>query len=218
MTQFNLLPDVKLQYVKANRLKRMVLLIAVAVSAVSLFVFVLCALTVYVVQAKTLRDLDHDITANTKTLKSVPDLDKILTVQNQLNTLTGLHDNKVVSSRLFSYLSQLTPDGDTISTIDVDYLLNTITLSGDSTGLDRVNVFVDTLKATQYKVDGATGTLPPAFSQVVLSSYATGDKGVTYSTTFSFDPAIFSNNANVTLNVPTGSVSNTSALFKKAGN
>ncbi len=94
MVQFNLLPDVKLEYVKTQRTKRLLTLISIVVSIVGLAVLFLSFVTVNVVQKKSLNDLSSDITKYSSQLKNVKDLDKILTVQNQLSTLKGLHDQE----------------------------------------------------------------------------------------------------------------------------
>jgi len=217
MIQFNLLPDVKLEFIKARRLKRLVLLSSVGLSALSLFILILVLVSVDVVQKKSLSDLNKDIKSNTQQLKNTPNLDKILTVQNQLNTLTSLHDQKVVSSRLFTYISQITPAGVTISSLNVDFVQNTMTMTGAAPDLVAVNRFIDTIKATQYTTD-SNNTPTKAFSSVVLNSFSRGEVGgtATYGTNFSFDPAIFSNTQKVSLTVPSGTVSNTSVLFKSA--
>lgn len=218
MVQFNLLPDVKLQYIKARRTKRLVTVISVVASAAALVVFLLMIVTVDVVQKKSLHDLNNDIGKYSKQLKSIPDLDKILTVQNQLNTLTGLHDQKVVSSRLFSYIGQVTPSQATISNLGIDFAANTMTLSGEAPSLDVVNGFTDTLKATTYTTD-STKNPTKAFSNVVLSAFGRDTKGATYTITLGFDPAIFNGANKVTLSIPSGTSSNTSTLFARpAGN
>ena len=241
MIQFNLLPDVKVEYIKAHRSRRLVTLVSIGLSALSLFVLLLSLVTVDVVQKKTLRDLDTDIKTTSGKLTSQPDLNKVLTVQHQLNTLTGLHDLKPVSSRLFTYLSQLTPDGVTISSLKSDYTLNTLSLTGAAPSLDQVNKYTDTLKATTYaayKTDAAgqkqqadddayfkaNGKYPTdssaqtakAFSGVVLTSFGKSSTGATYTIDLTFDAKIFQNTNNITLRVPTDTVSNTSVLFKKA--
>ena len=95
MIQFNLLPDVKLEFIKARRLKRLVVMGSVGFSALALFILILVLVSVDVVQKKSLHDLNKDIQSNSTQLKSIPDLDKILTVQNQLGTLTSLHDHDI---------------------------------------------------------------------------------------------------------------------------
>lgn len=200
MIQFNLLPDVKLEYIKARRSKRMVLLTATGVTAVSLLFFVGLFLVVNVLQTKHINDLNNDIKKHTATLQSIPNLDKILTVQNQLGSLTTLHEQKPITSRMITYLGQLTPAQATISNVNLDYTASTINITGAADALSTVNKFVDTLKFTTYTVDGSTPK--KAFSNVVLTSFATADKGVTYQITMSFDPVIFDGTKDVKLVVP----------------
>lgn len=211
MVQFNLLPDVKLEYVKAQRTKHLLTLISVVVSAASIAVLVLSIFSVDVVQKKSLHDLNGDITRYSTQLKGVKDLNKILTVQNQLGTLTSLHDQKPVASRLFGYISQVTPQQASLDKLTVDFTNNLITFGGGAPSLDVVSTFTDTLKATTYKTDaGASGH---AFSQVVLGSFSRDDKGASFTITANFDPAIFSSESNVTLTVPATANAAQSSLF-----
>jgi Tfp pilus assembly protein PilN len=214
MIQFNLLPDVKQEYVNARRTKQLVVLVSFVVSAASIGIMLLLLLTVDVVQKKSLNDANTDIKRYSAQLKAVPDLDKILTVQNQLNTLTGLHDQKPVVSRTFGYLSQLTPGNVSISSYNADYAANTITISGDAPSLDEVNVYVDTLKATKYRTDDSDAT-KKAFSSVVLSTFGRDTKGASFTLSIGFDAAIFSSTSNVTLIVPNIVTSPQQQLFQK---
>lgn len=208
MIQFNLLPDVKLEYIRAERSKRLVVLGSLIVSAVAIGVL-LILLSYSGLQKKHLKDLSSDINRETNSLKSSKDINTILTVQNQLNSLTGLHNTKPAASRLFDYLNQLTPAKITISSFSVDYSLYTITLSGSADSVSSVNQYVDTLKLTTYSAGKSTDT-PNAFSNVVLSSFslasAKGDtKGssvATYSITAAYDKTIFDITQPIALNVP----------------
>lgn len=214
MIQFNLLPDVKLQFIKARRTKRMMEFISVIVIAAALLVLGIMMVSVNVVQKKSLHDLDGDIRRYSSQLKAIPDLDKILTVQNQLNTLPELHSQKAVASRLFNYLSQLTPAQATISKLDIDFTQYTLTISGEAPALDVVNTYTDTLKATTYTTeDNKVAT--HAFNSVVLSSFGRDSRSATYTITANFDPAIFSGASKVTLKVPAGATVDPSALFQK---
>src|SRR4051812_46628586 len=109
MIQFNLLPNVKLEYVKTQHTKRLLTMLSLVAGMAGIAILLVAIVSVNVVQKKSLSDLDSDIAKYSTQLKSVKDLDKILTVQNQLSTLTSLHDDKPVASRLFSYISQVTP-------------------------------------------------------------------------------------------------------------
>src|SRR5690349_4497120 len=98
MIQFNLLPDVKLQYIKTRRTKRLTMIISVISAAACLTLLILMFVSVKVVQKKHINDLSKDIKSQVKTLNNVQDLNKILTVQNQLNSLPDLHQNKPATS------------------------------------------------------------------------------------------------------------------------
>jgi Tfp pilus assembly protein PilN len=217
MIQFNLLPDVKQEYLRSRRTKQLVVLIAFAASAVSVTALVLLLVSVKLIQVKSMHDADRDITKYSNQLKALPDIDKILTVQNQLTTLTGLHDDKAVVSRIFGYLQQTTPATVSLNSLTIDYTANTMTVSGAATALDQVNVYVDTLKQTTFTTD-QNSDAAKAFSNVVLSSFGRDDKGSTFSLTFAYNPDIFNSANTVTLAVPHIITSPEQQLFQsKAG-
>jgi Tfp pilus assembly protein PilN len=203
MIQFNLLPDVKLQYLKARRTSQLVITVSIIATLVSLAVLVLLLGTVYVFQKKSLDNLNNNVAKYSNQLDSTPNLNKILTVQNQLSVLTSLHNQKAVASRLFTYLEQITPSTASVSQLNVDYTANTISITGDASSLDVVNTYVDTLKFTTYKIAGSSSSsAPDAFSSVVLSSFTINNTDATYTITANFDPTIFNSADNVTLSVP----------------
>ncbi|MDB5163970.1 MAG: hypothetical protein JWS12_588 [Candidatus Saccharibacteria bacterium] len=203
MIQFNLLPDVKIDYIKARRAKRMVLVISVLVSGALLTIMVLLFLVVNVFQKQHLRDLDKDIASQSKTLQATPDLNKILTVQNQLESLPALFSQKPVASRLFDYITKTTPKDVTISSYAIDFDAQTIAIEGNSVSLEGVNKYVDTLKFTNFTTDqSAQAISTKAFSNVVLSTFGKDDKGASYHLDLKFDPAIFDVSKAVNLVVP----------------
>ncbi|HEU4914127.1 MAG TPA: hypothetical protein VFT16_01850 [Candidatus Saccharimonadales bacterium] len=199
--QFNLLPDIKIDYLKARRQQHLVVLASVLASVVMVAILVLLLSIVYGLQKKNLSDLSADIKSASSELQATKDLTKILTVQNQLKALPGLHDKKVVSSRMYGYLSQVTPTGVSIAKLDVDYALSTMVLSGSASDLATVNKYADTLKFTKFKTKTQTAE-KGAFVDIVLNSFAVSDKGVTYSLSLKFDPIIFDVAEDVELTVP----------------
>jgi len=212
MIQFNLLPDVKLEYVKTQRTKHLLTLVSFCVSAAGIAILLLAFVSVDVVQKKSLHDLSGDITKYSAQLKDVKDLDKILTVQNQLSTLTSLHDQKPVTSRLFTYISQLTPGHASLNQLSVDFVGNTLSIGGTAPTLDTVSTYTDTLKNTNYTLEGE-GKLIPAFSKVVLSAFGRDQAGTTFTISCSFDPAIFNVANNITLRVPTTAGADQTSVF-----
>jgi Tfp pilus assembly protein PilN len=222
MVQFNLLPDIKVQYLKARQQKRMFMFISTVTVVSSLAVLILLASFVFGVQKKSISDLTKDIDSKGSELQNTEDLNQILTVQNQLRSLPDLHDQKPVATRLFGYISQTTPSEASIARINVSFVDNTMTISGSATTLETVNTFIDTLKFTQYKTasqeEDEEGK--PAFSEVVLSTFGRDSKNATYTITTKFDPLIFSEIDEVTLVVPNvattrSEVPKPEALFQK---
>ncbi len=203
MIQINLLPDVKLSYIKAQRSKRIVLLSTIIISGTAVGIVLFFASVVYGAQAFQMKSLNNDIKSNTAKVKAIDGLDKILTIQNQLKALPGLHNQKPVISRVFVFLPQITPTDVSIADYDLKLEDTSMIFTGTAKDLTSVNKFVDTLKFTKYTT-GTNQDLKPAFNAVVLSSFAPGtDKDASYTITLKYDPALFApENKTVTLVVP----------------
>jgi Tfp pilus assembly protein PilN len=219
--QFNLLPDVKLEFAKQQRAKRLVYSIAALASIIAISIATFAYISVGVLQKHLLDNAGKDIATYTQKLNSIQDLGKILTIQNQLNSLPGLHQQKHYVSRLFNYLPQVTPTTVSITKLDIDAAGSTIGLSGSADSIKTVNIYVDTLKFTSYVLAGVKdqGTCnddshkgkwdkaksictKPAFSNVILTSVGRDEKGASYAIDTSFDPVLFTGTDNVLLNVP----------------
>lgn len=212
MIQFNLLPDVKVEYLKAERTRKVITAVSLAVTVAAL-VFLALIFSIHVYKTKHLASLTKEIDTASAQLKSQKDIDRKLTVQNQLKSITSLHDGKPAATRLFNYLNQITPDkGLSITNLKVDFATSVISITGTADSLVPVNKYVDTIKFTKYKV----GKEDPvrAFNAVVMSkfTYATPDsqtgnaptdQPATYIIDLTYDPAIFDITKDVQLQVPT---------------
>ena len=199
MIQFNLLPDVKLAYIKTRRVKRLVVIISLCAAGASLAVLIIMFLTVQVAQKKHLADLSKDIKSQEATLNSTSDLNKILTIQNQLKSMPSIEAAKPVTSRLFGYIQQVTPVQADISKLDLDFTANTIVITGSADDLATANKFADTLKFATYKTSTVTNGQP--FTNIV-TSLTRDSKKASYSLAFKFDPILFSNADVPVLTVP----------------
>ncbi len=211
MIQLNLLPDVKLEYIRAQRSRRLLLSVAILASIISVATLVIL-LSYGGIQKKHLSDLTRDINDESSQLQKQPNITTILTVQNQLQRLTELHAGKPAASRLFDYMNNVTPDQVSITSLNNDFVAKVTTITGTADALSSVNKYVDTLKFTSYKTDGDT-TKKPAFSNVVLSTFAlTGTTSKTpvvavaqpanYTITLAYDPIIFDITKKISLIVP----------------
>lgn len=223
MIQFNLLPDIKLKYIKTQRTKRIVMLASIITTGVSLLLLATLYVSVQIVQKKRIDSISKDIVAQVKSLNDTKDLNKILTIQNQLNSLPDLHNKKPVASRLFGsniqqatpaqasngekpvtsrlfgYIEQVTPAQANIAKMDIDFDANTISIVGTADNLVTVNMFADTLKFATYKSTKTDKGKP--FSDVV-TVLAINDKGASFTLTFKFDPVLFGSDDTPTLIVP----------------
>ncbi len=194
MVQFNLLPDVKIEYIKAKRFKRLVTLISMIVSGSVIAIVVVLAVVAYGVQGAQIRSLNSDIQKSQSEIAAQNEkvsIDKILTVQNQLNSLDALHAQKPILSRVFDYMTKVVPVRAPISrltvTTDSDH---TIEIKGTTDTVESVNVFADTLKFSVYKAT-ADAEEVFAFQNVVLASFSRDKDGATYVLTMNYDPVIF---------------------------
>lgn len=218
MIQFNLLPDVKIKYLKTQRTKRMVMLISMIVAGVAVALVSVLVVSVQFVQKNNLQNVTKDIDKESKTLGDVQDLNKVLTIQNQLSSLPTLHEQKPIASRLFQYLFLVTPTQASIGALDLNFETNTLSISGSADTLLTVNQYADGLKFATFK-NKQTETGKP-FTNVVTTLNKDNAK-IVYTITLTIDPALFSNTDVPELVVPK-IVSNRSqtekpaALFKDA--
>lgn len=204
MIQFNLLPDVKIEYLKARRTKRLVMLAASIIAGGSVVIMVALFVGVNVFQKNHMKNLRADIDTMSTQLQNEPEINKILTVQNQLGSLNDLHENKPAAERLGTYLPEIVPVDATVSSLNVDFAAYTMTFNGSAKSLKAVNQFVDTLKFTKYTSDGQTAN---AFSKVVLASFSLSSSDgnawpATYQITLAYDPVIFTSTQKPKLEVP----------------
>lgn len=192
MIQINLLPDIKAEYVKAQRSKRTVITMSAIVIVACLGVIGMLASIAYGAQNLQLSNEQNKIEDYQKQIESNQDLDKVLTVQSQLLALTPLHESKPVVARIFTYMQQTTPNDVRIDTYDVDFETGAIRITGNAPSLEVVNKYIDTLKFTEIAKESGESTGEKAFSSVVLSDFSKNDKESTYTATLVIKPELFS--------------------------
>lgn len=188
--QFNLLPDSKLDFNRTQHTKRLVYTIAVAASAASLALMLVMFGLVNGVQKKLMNDAAARVEKANSQLQKL-DVNKIITIQNQLKTLPGLHQKKHITSRLFIYLPKITPPNVGINKLDLDLNKNTMTISGVAANQKDINTLVDTLKFTTYKIGGGGAT--KAFQNVVESGFSLNAAGAGFTIDMQIDPKLFAN-------------------------
>ncbi len=210
MIQFNLLPDSKLQNVKAKRSEHTILLIAIVASLISVGILVL-SLVLVGVQKYSLSSTQTTINKYKEQINNTENITDILTVQNQLKALVDLHAKDPVATRLFTYLPQITPTQASISQLMVNFDDQTMQVNGTATSLQSVNEFADTLKFTTYKI-GSQNADKTAFTSVVLANFGRDSSGASFSFNLKFDPALFDASQDVKLTVPQNYISTRSFI------
>ena len=111
MISLNLLPDVKKDLLRVRRERNLVVSISVVVVGASIGVLLLLSGTLGVLVA-TKALMENGIKNDEQTIKQAQkkkQLDKYITVQNQLKQIGKLKSDQQVYSRLMDYLTQLNP-------------------------------------------------------------------------------------------------------------
>lgn len=201
MIEINLVPDVKLELIKARRMRSMVVSGAILVSLVAGGIVAALGVYTFVGQSIANWSLDREIEDGSKKLKSVKGLSEMLTIQSQLDQLKTTHNNKVLSSKLLTILSRIAPNGTNSvqfskTTLNVDS--STITLEASAKNdFEALEVFKKTLAATKfvYTEEGEKKTVDLA-SDIKDSdrSFGENSEGQTvlrFTLSFTYAPEIF---------------------------
>jgi len=189
--QFNLLPTSRSQASQSRHGQTHLVKQITTTSFALAAIFILSLAYSEGVQRSQLSSAKKSVTTKSAQLQKVANLNTILTVENQLTTAASLHQNQHDSSRIFTYLANLTPSNASINSVELDLTANTIKIDGTADSANTVNAFIDTLKFVQYKVGSSSNA--KAFSSVVESSFSINQNNVSYSLNASFDPNLFSN-------------------------
>ena len=204
MIQVNLIPDLKAEFLKAQRNKRVAISIATLVAAAFVAVVVLLFIYVNVVQKEHTDNLTEEIGGLVSDFQAAQDLDKIVTVQKQLEALPILHDEKPLISRLASFLTVITPEEVEFRSIDLSFESGRINMTGTAETVADANKFVNTVKGARYILpDDPENPITP-FTNVILSAIGSGDDGTNFVLDYDFDAQLFLNHDDLTLIVEEG--------------
>lgn len=202
MIEINLVPDVKQELIKAQRVRASVISIAILVGIAAAGVVVVLAIWVFAVQ--TARDIitDNIIKSESQKLSSVEDISNTLTIQNQLTKLAEMHNSKHIDSRMFDILTTINPPAP--NTVAITKL----TLSSEDSsikieaqainGYPALEVFKKTISATklEFTKDGEKQSVPLATgisdSERSYGENATGAKVLRFTLLFNYPEALFS--------------------------
>lgn len=210
MIQLNLLPDVKKEYIRTKKIKRLLILSSSMTAIIVMVLLIIIFSFVQFAQKKNISDLTKDIDKEVKNVTSITALNDILTIQNQLATIPGLDELRPETSRVFNYLKTVTPVGVYISTIKVDVINSKIEISGTSKNLALINTYADTLKFATYTVKDVNSESTESTEQLqstkpfmnVLTDLNRNQDKSSYTIKLDYDPVIFNNTKVVVISVP----------------
>lgn len=202
MIEINLIPDVKKELLRAQATRTAVISGAIITSIIAGGLVVALLLYVYGVQAVRSNLAEQEIKDQYATLSKVEDLSKILTIQNQLATMSNLNDSKKIDSRLFDVLAAVVPpepNSVQISQINIDAEDSKITLDGQTRAFDSMEVFKKTLDSAivvytdkdneKHEVKLAESLNS---SEVSYGENSNGDKVLLFSISFEYPEELFS--------------------------
>lgn len=217
MIEINLIPDIKKEFIRAQRTRTAVISIAVLAVIIAVGISVVLVLYVFVAQALLLGHSDNRIKDESNKLAQVEDLSKILTVQNQVKQVGQTHANKSITSRLFNVLDGINPpypNDITISSVKLDTQAHTLTIQAQAEGAYRaLETYQKTLTAARlnYVRDGKSTTVPLvpdtsdtglSFTDIGYGDSSDGRKILSFKLTMTyteelFDPAL----SNITISI-----------------
>lgn len=202
MIEINLVPDVKQELIKAQRVRASVISIAIVVGIGAVAIVVILALWVFAIQAARGLISDNTIKNQSEQLSSVEDISNTLTIQHQLSKLSEMHDSKHIDSRLFDILTTINPSAPNnvaITNVSLDSATTTIKIEAQAAnGYPALDVFKKTINATtfQFMQDGEKQSVPLASnmsdSDRSYGEDATGAKVLRFTLSFTYPEELFS--------------------------
>lgn len=201
MIEINLVPDVKQELIKAQRVRASVISVAIIVGIGAVGVVVLLAFWVFAVQAARGVLSDNTIKQESQKLSSVEDVSDTLTIQNQLSKLSDMHNSKNIDSRLFDILTTINPSAPNnvaITNVSLDSSTTTIKLEAQAVnGYPALDVFKKTINATTFEFtkDGEKRSVQLATgmsdSERSYGEDASGAKVLRFTLTFTYPVELF---------------------------
>ena len=136
MIQINLVPDVKQEMLRAQRMRNITISMSIVAGLIAGGAVVVMGLALGA-QAVTENLVAGQIDKEFKKLQDTKDIDNALTIQNQLNAITGLNDKRTIDSRLLDVLAAINPaetNNVTLSRVTLDPTATKLVIEGSAVG------------------------------------------------------------------------------------
>ncbi|MEO8691565.1 MAG: hypothetical protein ABI397_02150, partial [Candidatus Saccharimonas sp.] len=180
MISINLIPDVKLDMLRSQKVRNFAVSISILTGAVAVAIVIVLS-GVIGVQTAAQAAANKKIETEFHKLSSVPGLNDTVTIQNQLSQISALNDTKSLDSRLLRVLEAINPAAPNdmkFSKITLDPIDNTLTIEGFAVGgFASTDVFRKTILHTliEGKARGSDAIVrQPLTDDVTLHSTSYG--------------------------------------------
>ena len=200
MISINLVPNIKQELLRAQSQRTTVISMAITIGIV--VVSIVVALGVIVGgQLIYSSQLDSTIDTESTELLGTPDLTNMLTIQNQLQKIDAIDDEKKIDSRLFDILVATNPPEPNtinISGVTLNPADRIITIAGQTiSGYSALEVFTKTITATKvvYSQEGKSTevnlTDNVTIEQQGFGENAEGQRVLTFTLSFTYPAEVF---------------------------
>ena len=179
MIELNLLPDVKKEFLKAQRTRNAVISGAILTTIGAGIITVILASTVYIGQNAVIALQKNSVKEKHEKLQSQPEIEKYLTVQNQLKNIASLHDGKYLYSRAFVYLQALNPaapNNVALASMTLVKEDKTLEITGTARNFEALTTYKATLESA--KLSYTSGDSTDTQSVNMFDSVALMDAGL----------------------------------------
>ena len=217
MIEINLLPDVKRELLKTRAMRNRVISISFLVGGASIAAVVVLALILgsqiaaEAVQNGVIKDKNDKLMA-------VEDLNKVVTIQNQLTKINEQHSRKKINSRIFDVVTAVNPvapNNVSFSDIKVNPESKTITLEGSAVnGYSALETLKKTILNTKVQTTDGDKSSEVSLTKEIkdgdtsFGENSEGKKVLQFSFSFEYAEELLApaNNGTVSVLTPTGKV------------
>ena len=217
MIEINLLPNVKRELLKTRAMRNRVISISFLVGGASIVAVVVLALILgsqiaaEAVQSGVIKDRNDKLMA-------VEDLNKVVTIQNQLTKINEQHSRKKINSRIFDVVTAVNPvapNNVSFSDIKVNPESKTITLEGSAVnGYSALETLKKTILNTKVQTTDGDKSSEVSLTKEIkdgdtsFGENSEGKKVLQFSFSFEYAEELLApaNNGTVSVLTPTGKV------------
>lgn len=217
MIEINLLPNVKRELLKTRAMRNRVISISFLVGGASIAAVVVLALILgsqiaaEAVQNGVIKDRNDKLMA-------VEDLNKVVTIQNQLTKINEQHSRKKINSRIFDVVTAVNPvapNNVSFSNIKVNPESKTITLEGSAVnGYSALETLKKTILNTKVQATDGDKSSEVSLTKEIkdgdtsFGENSEGKKVLQFSFSFEYAEELLApaNNGTVSVLTPTGKV------------